>query len=51
LNGQVPYTAQSVLIHHQVPEEVLNGVDSEVGKLLVENAVFADLLQAPYVVG
>jgi hypothetical protein len=47
----VSYAAQSVLIHHQVPEEVLHSVDSEVSQLLVEHAVFPDLLQAPHVVG
>lgn len=49
--GIVSHAAQSVLIHHQVPEEVLNSVDSEVRQLLVEHAVFPDLLQAPHVVG
>lgn len=44
------YAAQSILIHHQVPEEVLNGVDAKVSELLVENAVFPNLLQTPYIV-
>ena len=48
--GIVSYAAQSVLIHHQVLEEVLNSVDSEVSQLLVEYAVFPDLLQTPHVV-
>jgi hypothetical protein len=49
--GCVSYTAQAVLVHHQVPEEVLNGVDSHVRELLVENTVFPNLLQAPNVIG